>query len=140
MRAQTPSLSLLALVTVILLAVPKETYAQYIDECYYECNIVHCNYYGYCDYDCYEVCYPYRSNSNSSPIKQPRAPPRMQTSSARKNIETSPSSPSSPSYSIIRGNHQPARHQQSSSLTNGAESHIQQVRTGKFDLSVFNLF
>lgn len=32
------------------------------EDCHYECSVAHCDYYDdYCDYDCYEVCYPYRS-------------------------------------------------------------------------------
>lgn len=35
--------------------------AQYLDDCEYECSVTYCDPYEYCDYECYEVCYPYRS-------------------------------------------------------------------------------
>lgn len=35
--------------------------AQYPGEyCHWQCDVIYCDYYhDYCDYDCYEVCYPY---------------------------------------------------------------------------------
>lgn len=44
------------------------SYAQYEEECYYECVVVYCDpYEDYCDYDCHEECYPYRYASVMQP-------------------------------------------------------------------------
>lgn len=53
--------SISALFVVASAALVAITRAQYpLEECHWECEIIHCDYYGdHCDYDCYEVCYPY---------------------------------------------------------------------------------
>lgn len=52
------------LVVLVLLWANTVALAQYDEDCEYECTIVYCDLYGgYCDYDCYEVCYPYRYSS-----------------------------------------------------------------------------
>lgn len=46
---------------IIMLALASELgLAQEV--CHWECEVIDCDYYiDYCDYDCYEVCYPYAS-------------------------------------------------------------------------------
>lgn len=53
--------SILALFVVAPATLFAAVSAQYpLEECHWECDIVLCDYYGeHCDYDCYEVCYPY---------------------------------------------------------------------------------
>lgn len=47
------------------------SFAQYDEECSYECTIVYCDHYAdYCDYDCYEVCFSFRySDATHSPSR-----------------------------------------------------------------------
>lgn len=51
------ALALLLLATVGV----QQAKAQYPgEECRWECAVIYCDYYqDYCDYDCYEVCFPY---------------------------------------------------------------------------------
>lgn len=50
------------MLTIVVLALAsKSSLAQEV--CHWECEVFDCDYYAdYCDYDCYEVCYPYLSN------------------------------------------------------------------------------
>lgn len=47
---------------VVLAGTASLVAAQYpYEDCHWDCEIEYCDYYGdHCDYDCYEVCYPYR--------------------------------------------------------------------------------
>lgn len=62
-------------VSLVVLLIGKSALAQYHpgEDCHTECEIIYCDYYhDYCDYDCYEVCYPYSPESpmrSSSTIK-----------------------------------------------------------------------
>lgn len=51
----------IAVLVVIMGFMSGISYAQYDEECHYECATTYCDLFDYyCDYDCYEVCYPYR--------------------------------------------------------------------------------
>lgn len=63
---------LISSLTLVVLA--SVAYAQYGEECHYECRTGYCDYYDYdyCDYECHEICYPYRSfNYNPANTKSP---------------------------------------------------------------------
>jgi hypothetical protein len=60
---------MLRLTTLVILLVAifgiKQSLAQFDEICHYECSIQYCDpYTDFCDYDCYEVCYPYRSHAS----------------------------------------------------------------------------
>lgn len=53
-------------VLVATLAMVSGTIAQY-DYCHFECITIYCDpYEEYCDYDCHEVCYPYRKSGGGT--------------------------------------------------------------------------
>lgn len=63
------NIQLSIIVSLVVLIVARLSFAQYYpgEDCHTECEIIYCDYYhDYCDYDCYEVCYPY---SPASPIR-----------------------------------------------------------------------
>lgn len=74
------SLVLLIAVLVTIYSNSNTANAQYPDEiCHWQCDIIDCDDYdGHCDYDCYEVCYPYRSTSGlkSAPLPRVARPPK----------------------------------------------------------------
>lgn len=56
------NISIIILLVVALWANQSEAQYPY-EDCHYQCDVVYCDYYtNYCEYDCYEVCYPYRSS------------------------------------------------------------------------------
>lgn len=131
-----------AIVTLLILASHNYTQvnAQYYpSECYWDCEIIYCDYYHeHCDYDCYEVCYPYRTATNLARITQNQMP----TSNLTKHSITEPlpdstdfyeSSSAHPSSSSTRSD------TKTQTVAKTAEKSRSAERTGKLNDSIDGL-